>query len=67
LARTDASPHANAPANATPQRHDTPIPPSIIAALQAQDVKALKKALNELPQEQAMAIIAALRAAGIIG
>jgi len=67
LAQTNASPHANASANASPQLGNTPIPPSVVAALQAQDVKALTRALNELPKEQAMAIIAALRAAGIIG
>jgi len=67
LAQTNATPAANAPANASPQRHDTPIPPSVVAALQAQDVEALKRALSELPEEQAMAIIAALRAAGMIG
>jgi len=67
LAQTNAPPAANAPANASPQRHDTPIPPSVVAALQAQDVEALQRALNELPEEQAIEIIQKLRDAGIIG
>ncbi|MDL1895111.1 CHAT domain-containing protein [Anaerolineae bacterium CFX7] len=67
LAQTNATPAANAPANASPQRHDTPIPPSVVAALQAQDVEALQRALNELPEEQAIEIIQKLRDAGIVG
>ncbi|MBI4674225.1 MAG: hypothetical protein HY741_21485 [Chloroflexi bacterium] len=43
------------------------LPEAVVAALQARDVEALRAALAELPQEEAMEILQKLRDAGMIG